>query len=239
MSCNTCCFFSSNALSCSIMLRSCSRGVYMSMCAHVTAAATASLRRQPRQFPPRPTCTGSISSCLQRRCITKHAMLSAEQLLGLTDKPRYTARDLRMAYFDAAKRCHPDSSHEEKAKGMAPTDAARRFLIVTEAYELLRTTGADGGGDAAWPEAEASFVTKTEEEEFREACKEWLGLPAETVEESKKCPLFREWLQGGTDAACHWSNFLFLHGGLVPKLRPPSALIGEGKVTGPRRRKRR
>lgn len=139
-----------------------------------------------------------------------------------------------MAYFDAAKRCHPDSSHEEKAEGMAPTDAAKRFLAVTEAYELLRTTSA-----ASWAEAEASFVTKTEEEEFREACKEWLGLPAETVEESKKCPLFREWLQGGTDAACHWSNFLFLHGGLVPKLRPPSALIGEGKVTGPKRRRRR
>lgn len=216
------------------MLRSCkTAGLHV----HVTAAASASLRRRPRQFPP--SCAGSSSTCLQRRCITKHALQSAEQLLGLTDKPRYTARELRMAYFGAAKRCHPDSSHEEKARDMAPTDAARRFLAVTEAYELLRTTGADGGGDAAWPEAEASFVTKTEEEEFREACKEWLGLPAETVEESKKCPLFREWLQGGTDAACHWSNFLFLHGGLVPKLRPPSALLGEGKVTGPRRRRRR
>lgn len=161
---------------------------------------------------------------------------SAERLLGLTDNPRYTPRELRDAYFDAAKSCHPDSTHEAKTKrSLAPIDAARHFLEVTEAYELLRS-----GRNASF-ESDANFVTKSEEQEFREACKEWLGLDAETVEESKRCPLFREWLQGGTDAACHWNNFFFLNGGLVPKLRPAAALIGEGSTrsSGPNRRRRR
>lgn len=180
----------------------------------------------------------SCQRLLSSSSASAHGLRSAEQLLGLNDKARYTARELRDAYFNAAKRCHPDSSHESKTdSNISSSDATKRFLAVTEAYELCATVSRGGG--AAWPEAEASFVTKTEEEEFREACKEWLGLPAETVEESKRCPLFREWLQGGTDAACHWGNFLFLHGGLVPKLRPPSALIGEGeRRSGPNRRKR-
>ena len=172
-------------------------------------------------------------------CARRHLTLqSAERLLDLTDNPRYTARELRDAYFDAAKSCHPDSTHEAKArKSLAPIDAARHFLEVTEAYELLRS-----GKNASF-QTDANFVTKSEEQEFRDACKEWLGLDAETVEESKRCPLFRRWLQGGTDAACHWNNFFFLNGGLVPKMRPPAALIGKGgsssRSTGPSTRRRR
>lgn len=196
--------------------------------------ACAGIVGRRRRIPP------SASLDQHQACACRHLTLqSAERLLGLTDSPRYTARELRDAYFDAAKSCHPDSTHEAKArKSLAPIDAARHFLEVTEAYELLRS-----GKNASF-QSDASFVTKSEEQEFRDACKEWLGLDAETVEESKRCPLFRRWLQGGTDAACHWNNFFFLNGGLVPKLRPPAALIGEGgssssSSAGPGARRRR
>ncbi len=202
------------------------------MLRQINVRACAGIVGRRRRIPP--------SLDQHQTCARRHLTLqSAERLLGLTDNPRYTARELRDAYFDAAKSCHPDSTHEAKArKSLAPIDAARHFLEVTEAYELLRS-----GKNASF-QTDANFVTKSEEQEFRDACKEWLGLDAETVEESKRCPLFRKWLQGGTDAACHWNNFFFLNGGLVPKLRPPAALIGEGsssssRCTGPGRRRKR
>ena len=201
------------------------------MLRQINVRACAGIVRRRRWTPP---FLDQHQACARRHL----TLLSAERLLDLTDNPRYTARELRDAYFDAAKSCHPDSTHEAKArKSLAPVDAARHFLKVTEAYELLRS-----GKNASF-QTDANFVTKSEEQEFRDACKEWLGLDAETVEESKRCPLFRRWLQGGTDAACHWNNFFFLNGGLVPKMRPPAALIGEGssssRSTGPGTRRRR
>ena len=185
----------------------------------ILSSRTAAFRVSVR-LPPSPSFVAT------RRLTTA----SAERLLGLSSITKYTARDLRDAYFDAAKRCHPDSSHN-KDQYIGVKDPGRHFLAVTEAYEMLQGCMSVSTG-TSWYETEASFVTKSEEEEFRDACKEWLGLPAETVEESKRCPVFREWLEGNTDAAMIWSNFFALNEGLAPKLRPPAALIGEGSPTG-------
>merc|ERR1712238_146490 len=57
-----------------------------------------------------------------------------------------------------------------------------------------------------------------------EACSQYLGVDAETVEESKKCVVFRDWLKGRTVLAFHWNFFLMSHGGLAPMLRQKKTL---------------
>eukprot|EP00568_Trieres_chinensis_P013861 CAMPEP_0183317352 /NCGR_PEP_ID=MMETSP0160_2-20130417/57692_1 /TAXON_ID=2839 ORGANISM="Odontella Sinensis, Strain Grunow 1884" /NCGR_SAMPLE_ID=MMETSP0160_2 /ASSEMBLY_ACC=CAM_ASM_000250 /LENGTH=231 /DNA_ID=CAMNT_0025483357 /DNA_START=62 /DNA_END=757 /DNA_ORIENTATION=+ len=173
---------------------------------------------------------------------------AAMSLLGLpvsgTDRrPAFTARQLRDAYFEAAKRCHPDAVSSDEggnvggdAEDAAKVGAARRFVRVTEAYELLRALSLPSGSAF---EAEAALVSEDEEEEYRIACRQFLGVDAEIVEESKRCPLFREWLQGRTDAAFHWNSFFLKHGGLAPKLRPNSGLLSGGTERGVTRRRRR
>jgi hypothetical protein len=143
----------------------------------------------------------------------------------------FSPKDLRDAYFTAAKLCHPDLN-KTKSNG----NLTERFLKITEAYELLqkRNTGFDDD------EIDMThIITKTEEQMYRDACRQCLGLDAETVEESKKCPLFRDWLKGQTDAAFTWSNFFMSHGGLAPMLRKKKPLsIDVGDVVGGRRRRK-
>ena len=139
--------------------------------------------------------------------------------------------DLRDAYFTAAKLCHPDLN-----KTKSNDELTERFLKITEAYELLQKQNSKTNSDEE-EDIWSHIITKTEEQMYRDACRECLGLDAETVEESKRCPLFRDWLQGKTDAAFTWSNFFMSHGGLAPMLRKRKTLtIGDGDG-GRRRRK--
>jgi hypothetical protein len=165
--------------------------------------------------------------------------LSARRLLRLG--PTFTKKELRTSYFMAAKQSHPDHvrsriSAFSRISDPSPTttttpssnehlleqDAGEQFRLVTDAYELLsewliRKDDAnakqihghdDDDDDISW----------SEQEEYRQACRDWLGQSAEIVEESKACPAFRQWLRGRTDAAQHWQLFFMLHGGLAPKL---------------------
>jgi len=159
----------------------------------------------------------------------------ALKLLNLDD-PKYYAetdisdclslKELRTAYFRAAKRCHPDairSSGDTSKDKNTEQDSSERFLMVTEAYEFLLATAI---GSAA---NDRSIISKNEESIFRRNCQDWLGIPADVVEESKRCPLFRQWLKGNTDAAFHWKIFLMQNGGLAPRLREYLKL-GAGKT---------
>lgn len=149
----------------------------------------------------------------------------AKVLLGLDINADFTARQLRTAYLEAAKDCHPD---------LAKNKNGEAFKKVSEAYEFLQT--------GVSPDADLG-ITIAEEALFRQSCEEWLGVRAEVVEESKRCPIFREWLEGKTDAAFRWKMFFALHGGLAPMLRPPAALLEDDGVAnvnrGVTRRKRR
>ena len=153
---------------------------------------------------------------------------SALDLLNL--KRGFSPRDLRDAYFSAAKKCHPDS---QTVHTNIPVDGdakkkqelSNMFLEVSEAYDLLQTCSIDKEGVTTGINGKSSdidgmeLITKSEEQYFREACREYLGVDAETVEESKRCPIFREWLKGKSIDAFHWNLFLMKHGGLSPMLR--------------------
>jgi len=145
---------------------------------------------------------------------------AARKVLGLEGD--VTTRQLRLAYLHAAKQCHPD---------LAKNKSGDDFRRVTNAYELLQS--------GVIPDADLG-ITIREEESFRQSCQEWLGVTAEVVEESKRCPIFREWLEGRTDSAFRWKVFFALHGGMAPMLRPPTALLeGQPVPTAFTRRKRK
>lgn len=148
---------------------------------------------------------------------------SAKSMLGFNDDKRPSIRELRNAYFAAAKRCHPDVVKQQQQSG--DEHASFDFRDITDAYEHLLN-----GDHIEYNQEEAdNLVSRNEEEEYREACKNMLGIPAEIVEESKQNPMFRKWLQGNTDAAFHWRSFFAAHGGLAQKLRPRAGYLGRGK----------
>jgi hypothetical protein len=84
------------------------------------------------------------------------------------------------------------------------------FLRITNAYELLQQEAIKS----------TNYVTSQEEEEdFRNACEQQLGLSAEIVEECKQNPAFLRWLSGRTDSAHYWRSFFHQNGGLAPRLQ--------------------
>jgi len=148
----------------------------------------------------------------------------ARQLLGLPversrSENNLTAKELRLAYYKAAKDCHPDvqASTKTKAKNQ---DSAERFRLVTDAYELLQRKSSGKEDDDTCAIIFDDDISLQDEADYRTACQNWLGQPAEIVEESKRCPAFRQWLAGRTDAAVTWNQFFMLHGGLAPRLMP-------------------
>jgi hypothetical protein len=161
---------------------------------------------------------------LQKRFIT---IQDAQGILGVSHV-RLTPKALRTAYLEAAKRCHPDTQTEK----MSNQDTGEQFRQVTEAYEVLLGTNMTNFTDDFG-------ITDAEEAEFRRACQEMLGLRAEIVEESKRCPAFRQWLDGRSDAAHYWRVFFMRYGGLAPKLRPSAGMIEGSKATLPKSSSRR
>ena len=145
-------------------------------------------------------------------------------MLGFAKDQQFSIRELRNAYFAAAKLCHPDA-----IRGDANASTLD-FRNITDAYEHL--LNCDDGGQYSKEEM-ANIITLSEEEEYRQACKQNLGISAEIVEESKQNPMFRRWLTGNTDAAYHWRNFFAAHGGLAQKLRPPAGYLSTGEERVP------
>ena len=177
----------------------------------------------------------------QRRYITTRA---ARALLGFpskssTDEKPITLKELRHAYFAAAKKCHPDMQQQQQQQPPDRNDddddeetnddnndnsdeSKDEFLQLTRAYELLQAEITKDGNLIL------STISASEEEEFRLACQSELGVAAEIVEECKRTPIFRQWLMGGSDSAHRWKIFFLSHGGLAPKLRPNGGAISAG-----------
>jgi hypothetical protein len=155
---------------------------------------------------------------------------SAKALLRLNQAIKPTVKELRYAYFEMAKKCHPDVKEGDSGDDLD-------FLKLTEAYEhLLHSKHTRDNEDA-------NTISLEEEEIYRQACLTVLGIPAEIVEESKQNQMFRKWLSGNTDAAQTWKGFLAVHGGLAQRLKPLSGYLEGGSnmtlTKGPRRRPKR
>ena len=211
-------------------------------CSLATARAATNFTRSAVRLLPR-----QLKDDLQRlinnhhvsvrysRYISTHADL---KLLGLSkhDEHNLNIKELRQAYFAAAKLCHPDMQQENGADSKPGHD---EFLRVTAAYERLSQSLSNG------PSSSSNIIIDADEEaDFRAACDLQLGVPAEIVEECKRSPIFRRWLAGRTDAAHTWRNFLTQNGGLAPKLPIIAGELGMNKqnITSSRlqsRRKRR
>jgi len=158
--------------------------------------------------------------CAPIRSLTNHA---ARRLLGIDHADeRIAPKELRRLYLEAAKRCHPDTAVAGKHQ-RTKDEVVRDFCNLTEAYELLQ------GNSRYYPDE--LDITNQEQINYRNACQHWLGIPAHIVEESKRCPMFRDWLKGETDSAERWRVFFCLHGGMAPMLPIPAALI-EDSTTG-------
>lgn len=173
---------------------------------------------------------------------------AAKSMLGIPPEYQYTIRELRHAYFEAAKLHHPDvlkrqQQQQERSDSNNNNNETTfyDFRDITNAYEHLLHSSNDPLQQS--PSSEP-IITHDEETEYRTACLEILGIPAEIVEESKKNPMFRQWLMGKTDAAMHWKMFLSKYGGLAEKLRPRVQIVrGDGeegvrRVDGRRKRRR-
>ena len=164
---------------------------------------------------------------------------TALDVLNLQQNPHFSSFELRDAYFSAAKLCHPDANkNSNRSKNNHEEECTLKFLQITEAYEYLQNNRSVSSNTSRTRKKNHNhdddiIIHQSDEEQYRRSCRECLGLDAETVEESKKCPLFRQWLQGKTDAAFHWNRFLMVNGGLAPMLSQKHTIYKLSEGSGP------
>lgn len=166
---------------------------------------------------------GSKSIHVHRFLSTELTYSKAKQVLGLcVNSSVPDAKILRNAYLQAAKKTHPDLR----------TNSRQDFQLVSDAYELLLSGAPDSRN--------ADFgITINEEQDYRQACRNWLGIDAEIVEEAKRDPAFRNWVKLEGSSTRHWRQFLSLHGGLAPMLKPKKFLENNASTKDLKRRRRR
>lgn len=200
-------------------------------------------------------CNNIIKQFLSTSKSTSSSSSIQKSLRMLSLTKHFTAKELRDAYFESAKRCHPDvqpqrrSLHSDHMNIDQKAESTNMFLEITEAYEELQKYIASGrkvsgsigstthSNDDYGNINENELITKSEEHYYREAVKETLGIDADVLEESKKCPMFRLWLKGGSHMAFHYNIFLMRHGGLAQMLPTKEvAKISEGTYKRRRRR---
>lgn len=147
-------------------------------------------------------------------------LIAARSILGLSHPPT-DLHQLRQAYLKAVKNCHPDLQHQHPNKATL----VQQFRQVQQSYEMLlfsfqpalaeersesTSTSSTSNPNGAGQQRHV-YRHKLNEQEYRDACQEWLNISAETVEESLKCDMFQQWLLGKSDAAYHWRTFLQMY----------------------------
>ena len=208
----------------------------------IIGSSTQSLNRQlvcrPRPIVSCFSSSADLDESSQMLPLDRRA-IRARKLLGIPKHQKQhhmTSKDLRLIYLEAAKKCHPDMAQQDTDEEDHDTRADKRdFKEVTEAYELLqrytvRSSRRNTAGNANGQADDDAYmgITERDEQDFRVACENFLGVPAEAVEESKKSPIFRAWLEGHNAQAQLWRNFFALHGGLAPMLRPVAGELDSG-----------
>lgn len=106
--------------------------------------------------------------CLQQQQRRLISTTAAKSMLGFNKETIPTVKELRHAYFEAAKQCHPDMQRQNEKEGK-PTQLD--FRLITEAYEHLLN------GDHV-RESNDFEISIEEEEQYRQACLQVLGIPA-------------------------------------------------------------
>lgn len=156
------------------------------------------------------------------------ALEKSRILLGLNT--RFSARQLKQAYYENCKRIHPDVSPLNKV------EANERFIEISTAFDVLHKV-IDSEETPEKGVDEDHDMTEDEERAYRRSCSEWLSVSAELVEESKAHEGFRQWLLGKTDAAEYWRCFLLYHGGLLPKRLRKIEELSTGSIKLRRKKK--
>lgn len=182
---------------------------------------------------------------------------SARRILGLSPFAPFDLTQLRTAYFESAKKTHPDTKEQQPDDDVDSSNSNTKksshmdFVALTQAYQLLqqhtscgtlsRKTRYSHNGKTA-----EGLTPQQYEDNYRTACADRLGVDARIVEECKQNADFLQWLAGRSDAAHTWRDFLSNWGGLAPVLSVDDdendmgvATLSSSSMNRPVRRRRR